>query len=200
MPYDATASSVSIRRVRPDDGPAIMRFYDGLTAESRRRRFLGFGRVSATAAAGFCGPDHEHSEGFVAVTLGGPADGSIVGHLCLEPAGAHGAEEVALAVADERQGQGIGRRLFEAAIGWSLARGVPSLAASAFSDNSGVLRLLSSAPGGARIRSAGGGVVEIGMPLPVSEKTVSSSGLACSSPRRRRPARAAAGSASRGSS
>lgn len=149
MPYDATASSVSIRRVRPDDGPA---------------------------------------------------DGSIVGHLCLEPAGADGAEEVALAVADERQGQGIGRRLFEAAIAWSLGRGVPRLAASAFSDNSGVLRLLSSAPGGARIRPAGGGVVEIEMPLPVSERTVSSSGLACSSPRRRRPARAAAGSASRGSS
>ena len=108
-------SGVHIRRIRRADTAALEAFYAGLSGESRRTRFFSVaGRPSHAQSVSFCTPDHDHREGFVAVvgTAGGSAE-RIVGHLCLEPAGGHVAE-VAVAVADDVQHQGIGRRLLDA--------------------------------------------------------------------------------------
>jgi GNAT superfamily N-acetyltransferase len=111
-----------------------------------------------------CGPDHRHAEGFVAEIQGGADDGRIVGHLCLEPAD-QGAEEVALAVADEFQGRGVGRSLFDAGLAWARSRGVPRLVATAMADNTRILRLLTSASPDAVVGQTGSGTVDVLIPL-----------------------------------
>src|SRR4051795_210307 len=118
-----TASAITIRPIRPDDAPALERFYEALSDESRRRRFFACTRgLSHPPATQFCCPDHVHREGFVAVAGLGDAS-RIVGHVCLEPA-RDGTAEIAIAVADELQGRGIGGALLDAAVAWALEAGI----------------------------------------------------------------------------
>ena len=161
-----SVAPVTIRRVRPSDAAALADFYAALSAESRRARFLGYTPgMSPSLSRSFCTPDHMHAEGFVA-SLATAAGGEqeLVGHLCLEPAGGRSIE-LALAVADEYQGRGLGRALLEAAVNWGQKHDVQAILASAFADNVRVLRLLSSSPHGARILPARGGVVDVVIPL-----------------------------------
>ncbi len=157
---------IGIRAVDAHDADALRAFYASLSADTRRKRFLGTSSgIAAERSRAFCTPDHHHAEGFVAVLRAvGPRDGRVVGHLCLENDGAGGIE-LAIAVADGFQRHGIGRRLFEAARDWACAEGIARITATAFADNSPVLRLLTSAPMGATIRAADGGLVDIEIPL-----------------------------------
>lgn len=157
----AAADQVSVRRVHPYDGDALNAFYAGLSADARRARFLASGPgPSQSATRSFCTPDHQHEEGFVATTT----DGAVVGHLCLASVGPD-TMELGVAVADEWQGKGVGRQLFEAAVQWARTNGVVSIVATAFADNTRVVRLLSSAPYPAIVSWADGGVVEVMIPL-----------------------------------
>lgn len=160
---------IEIRSVRPSDSEALAGFYARLSQESRRARFLGCGGVGTRYAVprSFCTPDHVHEEGFVALAAQPSAASSqqeIVGHLCLVRSGTD-ALELGVAVADDWQGKGIGRRLFEAALLWARNHGVVTIVATAFAHNTRVLRLLSSAPHPAQIEPADGGVVEVIVPL-----------------------------------
>ena len=65
----------------------------------------------------------------------------IVGHVCLEPA-RDGSAEIALAVADELQGRGIGRALVDASVAWAHEAGIHRLSATMLSDNVAIRRLL----------------------------------------------------------
>jgi GNAT superfamily N-acetyltransferase len=121
------------------------------------------GELSDIQASSFCSPDHVHGEGFVAVAPSGGGD-RVVGHLCLESTGERRLE-LALAVADAQQGRGIGRALLRTALDWADQRGYQSITACCTADNARVLRLLSSAPHGARVSDADGGVVDVTMPL-----------------------------------
>lgn len=146
MPPTATFSAtIRIRAIEPDDSEALSRFYEGLSGESLNRRFHGACRGIGDAAAGlFCGPDHEHREGIVAVL---PADETsvarIVGHLCLEPSGS-GELEMAIAVADEVQRQGLGRALLAASVEWAHAHGIGHLRASMRWTNPAIIALVRS--------------------------------------------------------
>jgi GNAT superfamily N-acetyltransferase len=137
-------AGVRIRPIRTDDRVELSAFYAGLSPESRYARFHAVSRGIGDAAVGLlCGPDHEHREGFVAVPVdldrGGPR---IIGHLCLDPAGP--SIEMAVAVADEWQGHGIGKALLGAAVEWARNHGIDRLQASALSTNSAVLGLIAS--------------------------------------------------------
>lgn len=159
-------SGVHIRRIRGSDTPALERFYAGLSGESRRTRFFSVaGRPSHDQSVSFCTPDHDHREGFVAVvaTLDGPGE-RLVGHLCLEPAGGHIAE-VAVAVADEVQHQGIGRRLLDAGVRWALAEGFTTLTASAFIGNAPIHHLLAGLGRPSHASDAGSGIEDIRIDL-----------------------------------
>jgi acetyltransferase len=142
-PIPLRPSEVRIRRVRPTDAPDLERFYAALSEDSRLRRFLGVVRgLNARQASTFCTPDDDHREGFVAVvSAGSPPAGRIVGHLCLEPDGTDTAE-VAIAVADDWQRRGLGRRLMEAGLRWARRAGVTRFTATMFADNAGIHRLL----------------------------------------------------------
>ncbi len=135
------AMAVEIRRIRPADVAALERFYDGLSPDSRRLRFLTLGAaVSDAASRRFCTPDHHHREGFVAVDAATPGR-PVVGHLCLEPDGA-GRAEVAIAVADAWQHRHVGRRLMEAGIAWARHEGIAHLTATMLAENTGIVHLL----------------------------------------------------------
>ena len=158
---------VTLRRVDAADAEGIRDFYAGLSAESRMRRFMKrTNGISPARSRAYSAVDHLQSEGFVAVLrTAGPDDGRIVGHVCMDRA-AQGAAELAIAVADEFQGRGLGGRLVEVALRWARARGLHRIVATACADNRAVLHLLRSAPSGARIWPAEGGLVDVEIAIP----------------------------------
>jgi GNAT superfamily N-acetyltransferase len=159
------ATRIRIRRIVATDSAALQAFYMGLSDESRRTRFLGStSGIGGNQSAYFCTPDHAHREGFVAVMgpVGGPT--TIVGHLCVEPDGPARAE-VALAVADEHQGRGIGRSLVDAAVGWARRDGLRMLTATMLADNPAIQRLLTGLGLPSVAVPIGAGIVEIRIEL-----------------------------------
>jgi len=161
-----TDTATRIRRIRRSDAHALERFYADLSGESRRTRFFSVGgRPSHERSESFCTPDHDHAEGFVAVlpTTNGAGE-RIVGHLCLEPAGGHTAE-VAVAVADDLQHRGIGRRLLDAGVRWALAEGFTTLTASAWIGNAPIHHLLAGLGRPTHASDAGSGIEDIRIDL-----------------------------------
>jgi acetyltransferase len=135
------ASRPRIRPVRRGDGHALSAFYAALSAESRRTRFFGACRsISNLQSARFARARERGGDGWVAVH----ADGTIVGHLCLEPLPERGerVEEIAAAVADEWRGRGIGRALVDAGIASARRRGVVALEATMLTGNQPIHALL----------------------------------------------------------
>lgn len=159
---------VVIRPVDGADGIGLGSFYDHLSADSRRSRFLGSGaQISPRQCEAFCEVDHRRREGFVAVlSEQGPSDGLIVGHICLEPTEPE-QEAIGLVVADSFQGRGIGRRLVGAALKSARQRGVRELVARSVAGSGRMLRLLHLIPGESTIVAANGGVAEAVIPLSV---------------------------------
>lgn len=161
MATGAAPAPIRIRPIEPGDRDALMQFYTGLSADSMARRFHGASNgIAERAARFFCGPDHEHREGLVAVLDEPDAlTPTIVGHLCLEPSGAREVE-MALAVADRWQRHGIGRRLLVAAMCWADEHGVDRLRASMLSTNAAILGLLRSMGRVVTLSMPGAGVTE----------------------------------------
>ena len=157
---------VRVRAIRPTDALELERFYAALSPESRRTRFFSVGsRLSHGQSLSFCTTDHDHREGFVAVVDGSPVGQErIVGHLCLEPDGEYAAE-VAIAVADEFQRRGIGRRLMTAGTAWARREHIARFTATMLTSNPPIHRLLVGLGLPARVQSVGGGVAEITIDL-----------------------------------
>ena len=163
---------IRIRPIEPEDRDALMEFYAGLSADSMARRFHGASNgIAERAARFFCGLDHEHREGLVAVLdePDAPAP-TIVGHLCLEPSGAHEVE-MALAVADRWQRHGIGRRLLVAAMTWAEHHGIDRLQASMLSTNAAILGLLRSMGRVVSLSMPGAGVTDATIDLSQALRT-----------------------------
>jgi acetyltransferase len=138
------ANPVTIRPIGPGDADALERFYGELSGDDRVARFLGIAPPLGHARSEtFCTTDHAHREGFVAVSRRSTGAERIVGHLCIEPDDVDSAE-IAVAVADAFQGQGVGRRLVQAALIWAREAGLRRLDATAFVTNSRIIRLLRS--------------------------------------------------------
>ncbi len=131
---------VSIRPIERSDAPGLSDFYLGLSPESRRRRFLGFGTLDlARLAIAFTDPA---SPGLVAILREpGPRDGAIVAHASVHPDG-RGEAEVAFAVADALQGRGVGRALTTATLALARSMGLTRVRASLFADNVAMRHLL----------------------------------------------------------
>ena len=150
-----------IREIGPADVHGLERFYAELTAEDRRTRFMQVGaRLSEAQAVAFCTPDHAHRDGFVAVVTEASGHERIVGHLCLEPDGV-ATSEVAVAVARDYQGYGVGRRLLAAGVAWAQHEDVIRLTATMYVDNAPIQRLLRGLDRPTVEQSLGGGVAEV---------------------------------------
>lgn len=158
---------VRLRRITPADDDGLRAFYEGLSAESRRTRFLGpMMGIGARQSAWFCAPDHAHREGIVAVIrpIGRPE--RIVGHVCVEPEGGATAE-IAVAVADEMLRHGIGRRLVDAAVVWARLDGIRTLTATMLAGNPAIQRLLTGLALPCVAVPIGSGVIEVRIELGV---------------------------------
>ena len=144
MDISSLPLGILIRPIEPEDLERLEHFYAALSPDSLQARFHGAVRgIGEPAARTFCGPDHIHREGFIAV-LDGPADDDpIVAHVCLEPTES-GDLELAVAVADTWQRRGIGRAIVEAAIGWAATHGFERVRASVRWSNPAILALLRS--------------------------------------------------------
>lgn len=163
----APPEGITVRPIGPDDHDALGTFYAGLSDESLWSRFHGVAHgISDGTATVFCGPDHEHREGFVAIAgTDRRSAPEIVGHLCLEPV-APDEVEMAVAVADRWQGRGVGRALLATAIAWARGHHVARLQASMLTTNSAILGLLRSAELPTRISAPRAGVVTATLDLP----------------------------------
>ena len=130
---------VSIRPIERSDAAGLSAFYARLSAESRRRRFLGpIATVDPALIAQFVTP----GDGIVGVLREpGPNDGAIVAHASVQGVGRARAE-VAFAVADELHDRGLGRELVDAAIRLARGRGLWRVSASLYADNAPMRRLL----------------------------------------------------------
>jgi GNAT superfamily N-acetyltransferase len=163
---DRGLGRVRVRAICPTDAAELERFYAALSPESRRTRFFAIASsLSHEQSVGFCMTDHDHREGFVAVLDGGLLRAErIVGHLCLEPDGADTAE-VAIAVADELQHQGIARLLMGAGLTWARCEHIARFTATMYASNAPINRLLVGLGLPVQERSAGAGVAEITIEL-----------------------------------
>jgi GNAT superfamily N-acetyltransferase len=158
--------AVRVRAIRSTDSVALQRFYCGLSNENRRARFLHASvGPTPTQCVTFCCTDHDHREGFVAVVdASRVAHELIVGHLCLEP-DRSSAAEVAIAVAEEFQHQGIGRLLLTEGVAWARRERIAHLTATMFAGNAAIHQLLIGLGLPARERYVGAGVTEITIEL-----------------------------------
>jgi acetyltransferase len=134
-------SRVRLRLTRPSDGPLVRAFLEGLSPETRGRRFLSSPpdvtdelvrhftfydpRERLMLAATMLVDSRERIVGF--------ADAAFL---------ATGLAEIGLVVGDDSQGQGLGKVLSEAVASVALQRGATRLKAEMLEGNMPMLRLL----------------------------------------------------------
>ena len=144
---------------------ALEAFYAGLSGESRRTRFFSVaGRPSAPCPCPSARPTTITARGSWRWSPRRADGASGSSATCLEPAGGHVAE-VAVAVADDVQHQGIGRRLLDAGVRWALAEGFTTLTASAFIGNAPIHHLLAGLGRESHASDAGSGIEDIRIDL-----------------------------------
>src|ERR1051326_1140271 len=105
-------STASIRPSRPDDHKAITRFFAGLSEESRRQRFFCAGTPPDALIDRFC-DSAKPAEQLTLVITRGSAEASFIIGLGSYMGRVNERAEMAIAVADEFQGKGVGTSLLE---------------------------------------------------------------------------------------
>jgi len=127
---------VTVREATAADEPAIGEFLTGLCLETRRLRFFGVG-LDVARVAHTIGPTRADRLGLVSLD----AAGTIVGHaVCIDLKNRRA--EIALEVADEMHGLGLGTILVERLAELAEARGITTLVAQVLPDNHAMLEVL----------------------------------------------------------
>jgi len=158
----ADGGQLSVRPIDARDSAALARLFDRLSPQSRYRRFLSpKPRLSARELARLTDIDHVGHDALAAVDR---RDGSIVGvgRYAREPTRPWAAH-IAVTVADELQGRGIGTALARLAIERARANGYTLLVASTFWENRPARALLRRL--GFRATGSEGAVIELELDL-----------------------------------
>ncbi|PLP99695.1 GNAT family N-acetyltransferase [Cupriavidus pauculus] len=103
---------VTVRAVRPADREGLRTFVDGLSRESRYYRFLTGGRVADEVIRGFVA-HHPQRDVAVVVTVRGEDGAESIVANAEYVVNTENVAELAVVVADDWQGQGLGRRLIQ---------------------------------------------------------------------------------------
>jgi acetyltransferase len=128
---------VRVRPVACDDGPAVQAFVARLSpATSRRRFFRPVKALSASQLARIVKVDYARSMSVVA-----EAGGEIVGLAEYVASPGERAAEVAVVIADQWQGGGLGGVLFGALLVHAANQGLARLRGDALADNAPILAL-----------------------------------------------------------
>lgn len=146
-----------LRGARPEDAPAIQRLLDDLSPRSSYQRFLNACPLTAPYTASLNDP--ERTLDAVVVTAGT----EIIALGSTHPLGS-GRAEMALAIADEIQGHGLGTLVLEALVGRARRCGVRRLVGDVLFSNEQMLDVLRHL-GLPYTVSVDGGVAEIGIDL-----------------------------------
>ncbi|GAA3081347.1 hypothetical protein GCM10017600_02440 [Streptosporangium carneum] len=154
---------VEIRPARPGDEEAIRRFLTGLSARTRHLRFLvDVGVPSASMVRALLAVD-ERRDALLAVT-----GETVVGHaMGVRGAGVAGAAaeiEIAVVVADEWQGRGLGSRLVRRLLRRASVNGVGTVTMDVLGENRRVLAMVRRLWPEAAMRVSCG-VVEVAAPV-----------------------------------
>jgi RimJ/RimL family protein N-acetyltransferase len=151
-----------LRPLRTDDRAGLAALFAGLTPESRYRRFLSpKHELTPRELTYLTDIDHLHHEAFAAVD---PRDGSIVGvGRYVHHADRAGVAAVAVEVADELQGMGIGTALARHTVRGARANGFGLLTATTLWANRPAQALLRRL--GFRARGSDGGVIDLELEL-----------------------------------
>jgi GNAT superfamily N-acetyltransferase len=141
-----TAIDVEIRALAPADREGLAQAFSRLSEQTRRRRFHGLARrLGESDLDRLTQIDHHEHEALAAVA---PDSGRIVGVARYIVLPHHPrAAEVAIAVDDEWQGRGIGRRLMSELVSRARGQGVTRLLAYVDADNGPVLGWIARAGG-----------------------------------------------------
>ncbi|MEA2430736.1 MAG: hypothetical protein QOF65_530 [Thermoleophilaceae bacterium] len=134
-------SRVRLRLTRPTDSPLVRTFLEGLSPETRTRRFLApTPEVSDSTVRHFTFYDLRERLILAATMLrdGGEAIVGLADAAFL----ATGLAEIGVVVDDDAQGQGLGKVLSEAVASVALQRGATRLKAEMLNGNTPMLRLL----------------------------------------------------------
>ena len=155
---------VTLRPIEPDDSPLLAASFQRLSEESRYRRFFtAKDQLSAAELEYFVNVDHGDHEAIVAID---PSSGELLGvaRYIRSPEDAELAE-VAVTVADDWQGRGLGRSLLDRLTYRARREGVRRFSALVQSENQASLALLDGV-GATQRRSDTLGVAELVIELP----------------------------------
>ena len=162
----AATASLEIRPISAEDKQPMLEAFEHLSGESRYRRFLApHGRLSGSELRYYTEVDHCDHEALVAID---PATGDGVGvaryvRSAEDPTSA----ELAVAVVDEWQCQGVGSRLVAALADRAREEGITSFSALVLADNELMLKILSDL-GRVQVMHSEAGTVELVVDLPES--------------------------------
>ena len=159
-------TQILIRPITPRDADRLVRFHEGLSAETTRRRFfLLHPRLSDREVLFFTNVDHDQREAFVAME----GDDIIgVGRYDRLPHGDRA--EIAFVVADRRQGLGLATLLFHCLAEQAARVGIRHFFAGTLPENRRMLDLFEHT-GMVTHRAFDQGVIELEMDVPPNENT-----------------------------
>lgn len=127
--------TASLRAATADDVPALQAFFEGLSDESNRRRFFSAARPNTDWIRGLCQPTDPREQ--LTLLILREADGKprVLAVGSYLPAERKHAAEVAMAVADEFRGKGLGTLLLERLALIAVRHGIEHFLAVTQSDN-----------------------------------------------------------------
>jgi RimJ/RimL family protein N-acetyltransferase len=136
-----TAKTLLIRPISPEDKQLLLEGFERLSKRSRYQRFLSpQERLSERELRYFSEVDHHDHEALLAID---PDTNQAVGVARYVSSKTDpGVAELAVAVVDDWQGQGVGSRLAGALADRARAEGITSFTALVFADNELMLKLL----------------------------------------------------------
>ena len=160
--------TLRLRAPQAEDVGPVLDFFPRLSVESLYRRFHGLPSLTPATVEPFVAPDW-NERGSLIGELSGAGDSARVVALASfvrlrDPSSA----EVAFAVADELQGQGVGTRLLEQLAGAAAEAGVATFVAEVMPDNRAMLRVFEDA-GFAISRRVEGGTTEVRLEIQPTE-------------------------------
>ena len=155
-------STLRLRSPEPGDIDEIEAFFEGLTLESRYRRFHGAGNLRAAAR------QYAEADGENRVALIGRRSGRMVSVAGYERLREPGVVDVAFAVADDQQGRGTGTRMLEQLAALGAERGIERFTADVLAENRRMLGVFSSA-GFEVLRDGVGGSVHLTFDIRASD-------------------------------
>lgn len=132
-----------VRAIEPADGERIQHFDEGLSDRTRRLRYLSYmPPLTAEQAERMANVDFQSRFAFVAVEGHGPERRVVADARLLTDADHPGRADLAVAVADDLQGQGVGPLLLQLLIDVAAERGFDEVGAEVRWDNQPIIRVL----------------------------------------------------------